>query len=250
MSGPKEQPENAQLIGRIIPSYGKEIALEGRIVLRLNENGVIMMAIEISKGLFYSSLLSNERGVNKLEKLYQSAVYSLAQKMTAFFPRPVEMELTGFFFLPFSWLINNLEHTPTAEMGFHSRVTGDLKGELYLCFSRETAMELISLEMRKKRAIRKFFLTKFDESFLSELTNILINTFWHALHEELPTKWWLTPPCSIPNVLKSIQLAGKIYSLDRRVLMAEISAHNPDFKMELIFIPAGESLNAFLAKLE
>ena len=93
------------------------------------------------------------------------------------------MELTGFFFLPFSWLIQNLEHTPTAEIGFHSRVTGDLKGELYLCFSRETAMELISMEMKRKRTIRKFFLNKVDESFLSELTNILINTSWHSLHE-------------------------------------------------------------------
>ena len=111
-------------------------------------------------------------------------------------------------------------------------------------------MELISLGMQKKRAIRKFFLTKFEESFLSELTNILINTFWHSLQNELPTRWWLTPPRSIPNVLKSIQLASKIYSLDRRVLMAEISAGNPNLKMELIFIPAGESLNTFLAKLE
>ncbi len=208
------------------------------------------MAIEMRKGLFYSPLLINERGVNKLEKLYQMGVRSLSQKLSSLFPHSFEMELTGFFFLPFPWLIQNLEHIPTAEMGFHSRVTGDLKGELYLCFSRATAMELVSMEMKKKRAIRKFFLSKIDESFLSEITNILINTFWQSLHQESPTRWWLTPPCPIHNVLKSIQLASKIYSFDRRVLMAEISAYNPDFKMELIFIPAGESLNAFLARLE
>jgi CheY-specific phosphatase CheX len=208
------------------------------------------MPMVVRKGLFYSPLLTNEHGVNKLEKLYQTGVYSLKQKLASFFPHPVEMELTGFFFLPFSWLIQNLEHTPTAEIGFHSRVTGDLKGELYLCFSRETAMELISMEMKRKRTIRKFFLNKVDESFLSELTNILINTFWHSLHEELPTRWWLTPPVMVQNVMKSIQLASKIYSFDRRVLLAEISAYRPDFKMELIFIPAGDSLNHFLAKLE
>lgn len=208
------------------------------------------MPMVVRKGLFYSPLLTNEHGVNKLEKLYQTGVFSLKQKLASFFPHPVEMELTGFFFLPFSWLIQNLEHTPTAEIGFHSRVTGDLKGELYLCFSRETAMELISMEMKRKRTIRKFFLNKVDESFLSELTNILINTFWHSLHEELPTRWWLTPPVMVQNVMKSIQLASKIYSFDRRVLLAEISAYRPDFKMELIFIPAGDSLNHFLAKLE
>ena len=208
------------------------------------------MAVEIRKGLFYSPLLINERGVNKLEKLYQAGVRSLSQKLSSLFPHPIEMELTGFFFLPFSWLVQNLEHVPTAEMGFHSRVSGDLKGELYLCFSRETAMELISMEMKKQRTIRKFFLSKVDESFLSEITNILINTFWHSLHQELPTRWWLTPPCPIHNVLKSIQLASKIYSFDRRVLMAEITAYNPEFKMELIFIPVGESLNLFLSRLE
>ncbi|NLY90903.1 MAG: hypothetical protein GX081_04765 [Firmicutes bacterium] len=208
------------------------------------------MALEMREGLFYSPLLINERGVNILEKLYQAGVGSLSQKLSSLFSHPFEMELTGFFFLPFSWLIQNLEHVPTAEMGFHSRVTGDLKGELYLCFSRETAMELVSIEMKKQRIIRKFFLSKIDESFLSEITNILINTFWHSLHQELPTRWWLTPPCPIHNVLKSIQLASKIYSFDRRVLMAEISAYNPEFKMELIFIPAGESLNLFLARLE
>lgn len=208
------------------------------------------MAIEMRKGLFYSPLLTNERGVNRLEKLYQTGVLALKQKLSSFFPYPIEMELTGFFFLPFSWLIQNLEHTPTAEVGFHSRVTGELKGELYLCFSRETAMELISLEMKRKRAIRKFFLNKVDESFLSEMTNILFNTFWHSLHEGLQTRWWLTPPSMIQNVLKSIQLASKIYSFDRRVLLAEISAYHPDFKMELIFIPAGESLNHFLTQLD
>ncbi|HEY8391338.1 MAG TPA: hypothetical protein VIL83_01245 [Capillibacterium sp.] len=208
------------------------------------------MAMEMRKGLFYSSLLTNERGVNKLEKLYQEGVRCLGQKLSSFLARPVEMELTGFFFLPFSWLLQNLAHVPTAEMGFHSRVTGDLKGELYLCFSRETAMELVRMEMKQKWSISKFFLSKIDESFLSEITNIFINTFWQSLHQELPTRWWLTPPCPIHNVLKSIQLASKIYSFDRRVLMAEISADNPEFKMELIFIPAGESLNTFLARLE
>lgn len=208
------------------------------------------MPMVVRKGLFYSPLLTNEHGVNKLEKLYQTGVYSLKQKLSSFFPHPVEMELTGFFFLPFSWLVQNLEHTPTAELGFHSRVTGELKGELYLCFSRETAMELISLEMKRKRPVRKFFLNKVDESFLSELTNILINTFWHSLHTKLATRWWLTPPVMIQNVLKSIQLASKIYSFDRRVLLAEISAYRPDFKMELIFIPVGDNLNHFLAKLD
>ncbi|NLC52389.1 MAG: chemotaxis protein CheX [Firmicutes bacterium] len=208
------------------------------------------MAIIMRKGLFYSPLLNNEQGVNKLEKLYQSGVQSLKHKLSSFFPYPVETELTGFFFLPFSWLIQNLEHTPTAEIGFHSRVTGDLKGELYLCFSRETAMELVSMEMKRNRTIHKHFQNKVDESFLSELTNILIHTFWHSLHEELTTRWWLTPPVMIQNLLKSIQLASKIYSFDRRVLLAEISAYRPNFKMELIFIPAGGSLNHFLAKLE
>lgn len=208
------------------------------------------MALEMRKGLFYSSLLSNEQGVNILERLYQAGVHSLSERFSFFFGRPIELKLTGFFFLPFTWLIKNLEHTTTVELGVHSRVTGDLKGELYLCFSRETAMELVSMEIKNRRPIHKFFLSRFDESLLSEITNILINTFWSTLHEELPTRWWLTPPSSFNNVLKSIQLASKIYSFDRRVLLAEISADNPDLKMDLIFIPAGESLDNFLEKLE
>ncbi len=208
------------------------------------------MALEIKKGFFYSSLLSNEQRVNKLEKLYRAGVHSLSIRLSSFFSRPLDMELTGFFFLPLSWLTKNLEHTPTAELGFHSRVTGDLKGESYLCFSQETAMKLINMQIKKRRIIQKFFLSKIDESLLSEITNISINTFWSSFHAELPTRWWLTPPSSINNVLKAIQLASKIYSSDRRVLMAEISAFNPDFKMELIFIPAGESLCYFLEKLD
>lgn len=208
------------------------------------------MAVNMKKGLFYSSLLANEQGVNLLEKLYQAGVHSLSERFSFFFGRPFELKLTGFFFLPFTWLIKNLEHTTTLELGVHSRVTGDLKGELYLCFSRETALELISMEMKNRRPLHKFFLNKFDESLLSEITNILINTFWSTLHEELPTRWWLTPPSSFNNVLKSIQLASKIYSFDRRVLLAEISADHPEIKMDLIFIPSGESLDHFLKKLE
>ena len=43
------------------------------------------MAIVMRKGLFYSPLLTNERGVNKLEKLYQTGVHSLKQKLSSFF---------------------------------------------------------------------------------------------------------------------------------------------------------------------
>ena len=207
------------------------------------------MALNTKKGLFYSSLLANEQGVSILEKLYQTGVHYLSERFSFFFGQPFELKLTGFFFLPFTWLIKHLEHTTTVELGVHSRVTGDLKGELYLCFSRETALELLSMAMKNRRPLHKFFLNKFDESLLSEITNILINTFWSTLHEELPTRWWLTPPTSFDNVLKSIQLASKIYSFDRRVLLAEISADQPEIKMDLIFIPCGESLDHFLNKL-
>ncbi len=207
------------------------------------------MAIEMKKSLFYSSLLSNNQGIGKLEKLYRKGVLSVGKQLSLFFSRPLEFNLTGFFFLPLSWLITNLEHTPSAEFGVHSRVTGDIKGELYLCFSRDTAMKLVTMGINKRRTVRKFFLSKLDESLLSEITNILINTFWSSIHEKIHTRWWLTPPVSINSVLKSIRLASKIYSLDRHVLMAEISVFKPDLKMELILIPAGESLNTYLAKL-
>lgn len=207
------------------------------------------MAIEMKESLFYSSLLSNKPGIDKLEKLYRNGVLSASEQLSLFFSRPLEISLTGFFFLPLSWLITNLEHNPSAELGVHSRVTGDIKGELYLCFSRDTAMKLVGMGLRKRRTIRKFFLSKLDESLLSEITNILINTFWNSIHENIPTRWWLTPPVSINSVLKSIKLASKIYSLDRHVLMAEFSVFQPEFKMQLILIPAGESFNTFLNRL-
>ncbi len=43
------------------------------------------MPMVVRKGLFYSPLLTNEHGVNKLEKLYQTGVYSLKQKLASFF---------------------------------------------------------------------------------------------------------------------------------------------------------------------
>lgn len=185
----------------------------------------------------------------KLESLYRIGTRLAAEKLSLFFLENLEAELTGFFFLPFPWLLRHLEEAPSSDMGAHSRISGDIKGEIYLRFPGETGMNFVRLRMKGWESKRKFFVNKVQESIISETANILINTFWSALQNEVPLHWSLTPPVVITDVSKSFKLAGKIYSPDRNVLLAEIVMYQPEMKLELIFIPAGEALNHFLSIL-
>lgn len=185
----------------------------------------------------------------KLESLYRKGAHLIGEKLSLFYLRELKTDLSGFFFLPFPWLMRQIEQMNPVEQGAHARIFGDIKGELYLRFPGETGTELVRLGMKNWGIKRAFFTKNVQESILTETMNLLINTFWFTLQEKIPIRWSLTPPVSVPSLARSLRLASKIYSPDHSVLFAEILIQ-PNLKMELIFIPLEDALSSFLYNLQ
>lgn len=201
-----------------------------------------------SEELFFPDAFFQGKQIqDKLEELWATGIHLAGEKLSLFLMENTETELTGLFSLPFSSLLYQLQHDQVKKTGVHSRIYGDIRGELYLCLSEENAVTIVNRGLKQRR--RKLPINSFEESFLSEMANILINTFWSVLEKELAIGWRLTPPVFVADILKSLRLAGKIYTPDRRVLLAEIGSNRPEFLMELIFIPVEHSWAPFCKTL-
>lgn len=201
-----------------------------------------------SEELFFrNSFFQGKQFLDKLENLYETGIHLAGEKLSLFLMENTETELTGFFSLPFSSLLYHLQHDKVKKTGVHSRIYGDIRGELYLCLSEENAVSIINRGLKRRR--RNLPINSFEESYLSEIANILINTFWSVLEKEITIGWRLTPPIFVADILKSLRLAGKIYTPDRSVLLAEIGSNRPEFLMELVFIPVEHSWDPFFKNL-
>lgn len=213
------------------------------------EDEVRNLALQLEESMLQEQLYyPNKEALAKLESLYRKGTHVMGEKLSLFYLRELRAELSGFFFLPFPWLMRQIEEADPVEQGAHSRISGDIRGELYLRFPAETGSKLIRLGMKSWGFRRVLFTKKIQESILTETMNLLINTFWATLQERIPIHWALTPPVPVASISKSLKLASKIYSSDHSVLWAEISVQ-PDLKMDLIFIPMENALSSFLLSL-
>jgi len=206
-----------------------------------------MYSRTLEEPFFQDPFSPGKQYLDKLEELYETGIQLAGEKLSLFLMENTETELTGFFSLPFSSLLYQLQHGMVKKTGVHSRINGEVRGELYLCLTMENAVTIINRGLKRRK--KTLPITSFEESFLSEIANILINTLWSVLQKEITIGWRLTPPVFVPDILKSLRLAGKIYTPDRRALFAEIGSNRPEFLMELIFIPVEHSWDPFLENL-
>lgn len=215
----------------------------------LTEDEVSNLSLQLEEPMLNQSYYPNKEALSKLESLYRKGTHLMGEKLSLFYLKELKTELSGFFFLPFPWLMRHIAQVNPLEQGAHSRISGDVRGELYLRFPAETGSKLVRLGMKTWGFKRVFFTRRVQESILTETMNLLINTFWATLQERVPIQWTLTPPVPVASISKSLKLASKIYSSDHSVLWAEISVQ-PDLKMELIFIPTEDALDSFLLNLQ
>lgn len=205
------------------------------------------MSVMINGASLNSPLLSRDLILYKLEAIYREGAKATGEKFSLFFMEDLQAELGGLFLLPLPWFLRYLQEIPPSEMGAHSRISGDIKGEFYLRFSEEAGLKFIRMGMKSWGIRKSLFVSKVQESIISEISNIIVNTFWSALQERFPLRWTLTPPVCLLDLAKSFALAGKIYAPDRDALVAELLILQSNIRIELIFFPVEDSLNLFLS---
>ncbi|HEX2952661.1 MAG TPA: hypothetical protein VHR47_01595 [Bacillota bacterium] len=183
-----------------------------------------------------------------LETLYQRSSALASQHLTGLIGTNFSIQLSSLETQPFTSIIDAVHHDQRFQTGIHSRVTGDLRGELYLFFSKSSAHRLVQIGFKRK-GFGSLFLNRLEESFLNEFANIFFNAFWQGFNEKIAIRWWLTPPKTLNRPGYALSLANRIYARERLAFLADLDLVETKTGSILIYLPAEDSIDAFLRYL-
>lgn len=172
----------------------------------------------------------------------QSMDYAVSQ-LSRLFNLDLSVALINLHSLSLSWILQQIEDDKRFQNAVHSRVSGDLTGEMFLFFPRESACRLVQLGL--KRSYNSLFLSRLEESVLNELTNILVNSFWENFCRKLDARWWISPPATLNRPLGLLSQYLREDILERIVFLAELQIVNTQTPLMLLFLPSQETLTLF-----
>lgn len=183
-------------------------------------------------------------------------LYTIAQKGAAnsinslrdFLGMNVDIHLNCLSFLPLPVLIDRIKLYYQNHLGFHLRFSGDISGEIYTFFRETDAQHLIERMLGQKRKPGRR-LNRVETSVISELVNIISNTFWRALSEKTMLNWYFTPPTPVADLNRSLIYSAKIYNLDKHLLHFEYIIPILEIRFQFIILPAKNTMNKILSKL-
>lgn len=183
-----------------------------------------------------------------LGELYQQGSILAAQHLTSLIGTTLSIQLSNLQILPFSTVTNAVHHDQRFQTGVHSRITGDIRGDIYLFFSKNSAHRLVQLGFKRK-GLGSLFLSRLEESFLNEFANIFFNAFWQGFNEKAAIRWWLTPPKTLNRPGYALSLANRVYTQERPAFSADLNLVEPKSGSVLIFLPTEDCIEAFLRYL-
>lgn len=186
--------------------------------------------------------------VKHLYTVAQAGAASSINSLRDFLGMNVDIHLNCLTFLPFPILIDRIKLYYQNNIGFHLRFSGDITGEIYTFFRDQDALNLIERMMGQKRKPGRG-LNRIETSVLSELVNIVSNTFWRALSEKTLLNWYFTPPTPVTDLNRSLIYSAKIYNLDNLLLHFEYIIPILEIRFQFIILPAKNTMNKILSKL-
>lgn len=186
--------------------------------------------------------------VKHLYAIAQNGAANSINSLRDFLGINVDIHLNYLSFLPFPVLIDRIKQFYQNNIGFHLRFSGDITGEIFTFFREEDAQSLIERMLGQKRKPGRR-LNRVETSVLSELVNIISNTFWRALSEKTMLNWYFTPPAPVTDLNRSLVYSAKIYNLDNLLLHFEYLIPVLEIRFQFIILPAKHTMNKILSKL-
>lgn len=186
--------------------------------------------------------------VKRLYTIAQNGAASSINSLRDFLGMNVDIHLNCLTFLPFSILIDRIKLFYQNSISFHLRFSGDITGEIYTFFREQDALNLIDRMLGQKRKPRRS-LNRVETSVLSELVNIVSNTFWRSLTEKILLNWYFTPPSPVSDLNRSLIYSSKIHDLDNLLLHFEYIIPNLEIRFQFIILPAKNTMNKLISKL-
>lgn len=185
---------------------------------------------------------------SNLQSLFQAGAQLASEQLSILFQMSFVLELTGLHTLPFAWLLQQISDDKRLQTSVRTQISGDLRGDLYLFLSRNSARNLAQTGL-KQRGVGSLFLNPLEESVINEFTNILVNTFWLTFNDRLPLHWWLTPPSVLHHPVHALMSAEGLSTWERLSLLVEFHIVNTTYDLTLFFLPTGDDLDNFLSRL-
>lgn len=192
--------------------------------------------------LISAGMLEGLNRINQVgaERAQEALVRLLGQE------EPVAIETITI--LPLTLLAHRLRHAGEEYLGCHVRIFGELQAELYCYLQAGDARLLVNAVLRRtllRRANRSVEL-----SALSEVTNVLANSYWLALHGHVPLDWRITPPALVARIERVFALASRIGHYDHLVFQTDLLLGNLGVHLYFCLIPGADCLNRLLGYLE
>lgn len=208
-----------------------------------------MSSLSLQQDTPYSGFDSmNTLDQTNIRCLFQDGAKNASENLSQLFGTSLSLELTGVHTLPFTWLVEQMDGDKRFQTGIQSRISGDIRGELFLFLSRNAARNIAQTGL-KQRGIGSLFLNPLEESVINEFANIMINALWLTFNERVAIRWWLTPPAVLHRPDNALNDMGQQTSWERMVLLIEFALADSAYDLTLFFLPAANDLDGFVSRL-
>ena len=188
----------------------------------------------------------------EIEKLYEAAQMGASSALNSlrdFLGIHTDIHLNCLSFMPLPILIDRIRLFYPDHIAFHLRFAGEITGEIYTFFQEKDALALIQQMMGAKRSKNSKDINRVEISVLTELVNILSNSFWRSLAEKAALNWWFTPPARVSNMERVLNYSAKVYNLDHLLVHYEYLIVNLEIRVQLVMMPTKSTMKKILTKL-
>lgn len=207
------------------------------------------VAIEQDESTIHDQIYLLPQEIEKLYEVAQTGASRSVSSLREFLGINTEIHLNYLSFLSLPILLDRIKLYYPNHLGFHLRFSGEISGEIYTFFQEQDALTLIQQMMGNKRTKSNKALNRIEVSVLSELVNILSNSFWRALTEKALINWWITPPTRINDLARSLTYSAKVYTLDHLLAHFEFIIPMMEIRIQLVMLPTQNTMKKLLSKL-
>lgn len=209
----------------------------------------MQVAIEQDESTIHNQICLLPQEIEKLFEAAQMGASGALNSLHDFIGIYTDIHLNCLSFMPLPVLIDRIRLYYPDHVAFHLRFAGEINGEIYTFFQEKDAMALIRQMMGPRWLKSNKIMNRMEISALTELVNILSNSFWRSMTEKASLNWWFTPPTRISNLERVLNYSSKVYLLDHLLVHYEYLIETLGIRVQLIMLPTKSTMKKILSKL-
>lgn len=185
-------------------------------------------------------------GLNRINK---AGAERAQEALSGFLGREAFVTIENITILPLTMQAQKLRNGPRTDyLGCHIRIFGEIQAELY-CYLRSADTKVLINAILRNYHLRPREIASLEQSALSEVTGVLANSYWQALHGHIPLNWHISTPAAVSRIERIFTLASRIGHYDSLVFHTEL-AISLGMRLNFCLIPGVDCLNRLLQSLD